>query len=551
MTMPFRFVPAVFVGLATVLLPSVSSAKAPPPAPPLHGVAFHPVKRELLPRRKEMLARSWTNPSVRVTSGDGVATTIKGTNQPRFTDDNAHFGANKKLKRSNPSSTLPTWNSSTYSETFTASSSSFLSNDYASNTVRIVPGAIYPYEEFFRGNLPRELGERNPMLMYTGGTNLKGPGSGNVQNPTFANCLSARLSLAHSYSGSPANVETSYQVSESNNSADLNLQLSGGASAFGLSFSDAFQHQSSENTVSLTIDARKALYAVAVETPDGGFFKDSRVEQTPNLVVVGQVVYGARVLANYNLTFNSVKDANDFRASYNGITFNANAAFDYVQSHQSTVSNINGYIVGGPSNGTKVSFSKNGLEAAINRTISKVGYLDAQPISYKLYDMAGDLVGVESATDQFTITQAVPSGNPARLKDARVRFDTGSDDKDDDSRLVVYVYPGTSSGNGKNGAVLAYEQQGNDKFAENTTRYVNLQTANLDTTSFVKSNGGHIHLDLFRNGHDTWIVRNMSIILDFEDGSSQTVQVGGFSTSQGQGALDWYFGPDYKIKRDQ
>lgn len=536
------------VGIATLLL----SVHSPAQGPTLHGVAFHPVKsRSALARRKAMLARSWTDPSVRVDSGDGHATTIKGTNRPAFTDDRAHFAATKQQKGSStPSATLPTWVTSTYNETFTAQSTSFLSNDYASNAVRIVPGAIYPYEDFFRGSLPRELGARNPMAMDVGGAN-EPDSDGNVQDPTFSNCDHARKALVGGFKGSPANVETSYQVVESNNSADLNLQLSGGASAFGFSFSDAFQHQSSENTVCLTIDARKVLYTVGVETPEGGFFKDSGVEQTPNLVVVGQVAYGARVLANYNLTFKSVKDANDFKASYSGLTFNADAAFSYVQSHQSTVSTINGYIVGGPSDRTKVSFSKKGLESAINGVLTRVGYANAQPVEYKLYDMAGDLVGVESATDTFTIVQAVPSGKAARLTNARVRFDTGGDDKDDDSKLVVYVYPGTTQGNGRNGALMAYEQRGNDKFAENTTRYVYLQTAPIDATTFVRSNGGHVHLDLFRNGHDTWVVNHMAIVLDFEDGSTKTVDIPGFTTKQGDGALDWYFNPDFSLKQGQ
>ena len=50
---------------------------------------------------------------------------------------------------------------------------------------------------------------------------------------------------------------------------------------------------------------------------------------------------------------------------------------------------------------------------------------------------------------------------------------------------------------------------------------------------FVKNNGGHVHLDCFRNGNDIWIVNHAFLLFNFEDGTDKSVDLGNFSSSEG------------------
>ena len=367
------------------------------------------------------------------------------------------------------------------------------------------------------------------MTLVTDNPNINGPSSVVVQNPSIATCRDGVAEIYRRFTRDVGTESSYYDVLESNNSADLNIQISGGASSLGLSFSDAFSHESSSNTVSLTVDAAKSLYSISALPPDSGFFQNAAVENTPNLMVVSNVVYGARVLANVSVTFNTDKDANDFKAAYSGFGFDANAAFNYVQSHQSAVSAIHAYIVGGPGS-SQVSFSKDGLEQQINRIIGGVTYQNARPISYQFMDMAGDIVGAQSATD---------------------------------TDLNVYLYPGdtqTNMNNEKQGSVLGYESQGHSwKFPDNGAADIYLSGYTgpngpagtpilLDRNTFIRSGGGHLHLNCYRHGNDDWIVQKMDVIINFADGTSQDIPFPPFTTRKGEGPIDFYFDAAYHVR---
>jgi hypothetical protein len=96
------------------------------------------------------------------------------------------------------------------------------------------------------------------MELDTDNPNINGSSGVQVKNPSIVTSRDAIATIYHRMTGPAANEATAFQVYKSYTSSDLNMQISGGASGFGLSFSDAFSSNSSSSSLSLTIDARKS-----------------------------------------------------------------------------------------------------------------------------------------------------------------------------------------------------------------------------------------------------------------------------------------------------
>src|ERR1019366_3502039 len=176
---------------------------------------------------------------------------------------------------------------------------------YSNANSHIYPGAIFTFNDFYGGQYKEQAGKRNPMSLYTDNPNIKGSSGVEINDPSIISCHDAIATIYRRFTGPAANEATSFDALESSNSADLNMQISGGASAYGVSFSDAFTTSNSSTSIALTIDARKSVYSISALPPDGGFFSDPSVEHIPNLMVVSNVSYGVRVLANLTVTFNT------------------------------------------------------------------------------------------------------------------------------------------------------------------------------------------------------------------------------------------------------
>ncbi len=529
-----------------------------------HASALDTFRRSpLFAQRQRAFRQAWTSPTADYRYADGHSLHFVMVKNPSLADGETHVTKNSApVGATTPCAYNAGWDCTTSNITLTAQSTSFKENDYANANSHIYPGAIFTFNSFYHGQYREQAGARNPMTLVTDNPNINGSASVMVQNPGIATCRDGVAEIYRRFTRDVGTESSYYDVMESNNSADLNIQISGGASSMGLSFSDAFSHQSSSNTVSLTVDAAKSLYSISALPPDSGFFQNAAVENTPNLMVVSNVVYGARVLANVSVTFNTDKDANDFKAAYSGFGFDANAAFNYVQSHQSAVSAIHAYIVGGPGS-SQVSFSKDGLEQQINRILGGVTYQNARPISYQFMDMAGDIVGAQSATDRFQVQTCAPSNKPPAIKTVRVHFQDGSDGKDNDTDLNVYLYPGdtqTNMNNEKQGSILGYESQGHSwKFPNNGAADIYLSGYTgpngpagipilLDRNTFIRSGGGHLHLNCYRHGNDDWIVQKMDVIINFADGTSKDIAFPPFTTRKGEGPIDFYFDAAYNVR---
>jgi len=406
----------------------------------------------------------------------------------------------------------------------------------------------------------------------------------NVNNPGLATSTNAVDKLINELKGPTANGDFQYQVEETDNNASTSLQVSGGGSYSGFSASDGYKGSTQSNSVSLTIDARKILYTINTTPQDSGFFADPKIESIPNLMVIGGVSYGIRVLANLTYTFNSSQEADKFKAAYSGMGATFNFSLNQISQSAAASSTINCYVIGGPGN-TTLSFDKRDLEKQLKAVFAGATYQNAKPIGYSFFDMSGDLVGSNSATDAFPERTCVPDDNASKLESAYVSYTTGmmpGDDKDFDTHYNVILYPGNAkTGNGYNGYdnypqtkpngeffISAYKTgplniafpNGNVHTDPLTTNiYLNDQLkanklSDITQDYFVNNNGGLVHFHVYPNGHDTWVITQVKLVLNFSGGITHTVTWGtqnasALTLSQNSTEATLYFGPDFTPKQ--
>lgn len=468
------------------------------------------------------------------------------------------------------------WDCSSSSIALTASSTSFLEADYATQAGYIYPGAIYTFDNFFNGSYNEQTGVRYPITLVNENPNITGSSYINVKNPGMGPTTNAVDKLTREMKGPAANEEFKYQVYETGNSAAQALQVSGGGSYAGFSAQNTYSTSGTSNTVNLTIDATKILYTINMSPQDSGFFADPKIEATRNLMVIGRVSYGIRVLANLTYTFSSSAEADQFKASYSGFGGSANVSLSQISQSSSVSNSINCYVVGGPGNST-MSFNKKDLEAQLKAVFKGATYQNAKPVEYSFFNMAGDLVGSYSATDNFTERNCVPNDNAAKLQSAFVTFNTGADGKDNNTHYTFSLYGGNAgTGNNYNGydnnppqtvnnhePFIAMYKTGplNVTFSpggSNTNQLTNNAFlgaysgpnslyGNMTMDYFV-NHGGIVHLHIYPDGSDTWNISGMVLQLNFEGGISQNIKFGAFTVSDNSTEMTLYFDGTFKAK---
>ena len=468
------------------------------------------------------------------------------------------------------------WDCSSSSIALTASSTSFLEADYATQAGYIYPGAIYTFDNFFNGSYTEQTGVRYPITLVNENPNITGSSYINVKNPGMGPTTNAVDKLTKEMKGPAANEEFKYQVYETGNSAAQALQVSGGGSYAGFSAQNTYSTSGTSNTVNLTIDATKILYTINMSPQDSGFFADPKIEATRNLMVIGRVSYGIRVLANLTYTFSSSAEADQFKASYSGFGGSANVSLSQISQSSSVSNSINCYVVGGPGNST-MSFNKKDLEAQLKAVFKGATYQNAKPVEYSFFNMAGDLVGSYSATDNFTERNCVPNDNAAKLQSIFVTFNTGADGKDNNTHYTFSLYGGNAgTSNNYNGydnnppqtvnnhePFIAMYKTGplNVVFSpggSNTNQLTNNAFLGAYsgpnslygsmTMDYFVNHGGIVHLHIYPDGSDTWNISGMVLQLNFEGGISQNVKFGAFTVSDKSTEMTLYFDGTFKAK---
>lgn len=427
-----------------------------------------------------------------------------------------------------------------------ATSTDFMNNNYSSQTAHIYPGAIYTYDNLYNGSFKEENANRNPIVIGSDNPNMNGSTYEEVSDPNSFSIHNAIAKLYQRFTGAAANESFSQQVYEYANSSDFGLKVGAGASGYGFSVSNVFSMNNKQYHYYLTIDARKTLFSISTSIPDNGFFK-TPVNASSPYVVIGNVSYGVRVLANLDFTFDSQEEADNLKASYSGYGVNANVDLNLLSKSSALSAKINAYIIGGPSSGATVTFTKDQLQTEMQNVLNNATYSNAAPVSYQLFDMTGSVIGAISATDQFTVRNCTPSNESKALQSPlTVSIHTGSvpgDNKDGDTHYSFGLF----DQDGKQIAVY-HDDSNTDAYAEgsnNTIRmvdYTNNSISSASLANFVKG-GGHIHLNIAPNGHDTWKINQFTLNLNFDNDLKSPHKIQWTNTTMSQDARnhDFYF----------
>jgi hypothetical protein len=187
------------------------------------------------------------------------------------------------------------------------------------------------------------------------------------------------------------------------------------------------------------------------------------------------------------------------------------------------------------------------------------------PVKYEFYSMGGDVVGSNSATDNFAVRQCTPGKDDPRLESVYVTFQTGGDNKNQDDDYIMYLYPGSfnqtatpntsSVDNWLNyiatGSVYGYGTGPNSpEYPNNSSTTVQMWKQNREATlDEFTAKGGALRIHLEPNNTDTWDISAITATLSFA-GSTTPPEKITFSSitplSNNNTDLVLYFGPDFK-----
>lgn len=542
--------------VATQAKPATTTAVNNPPT--ARNMADYRKTPQGIARAKKHAKATANNLSSHIRYSDGTGATITMVKNPAGDNNvNTKIMSKSPNKDSTDKSTGAQWNCSSQTIELDANSPTFLNNDYSAAVSHLYPGAVFLFENFIKGNYVEQTGMRNDLTITTDNPNIKGPGYLTVADPNMATVHAAIAKLFSESTGPAATESNAFQIIQNYNSAASSLGIYGFASYAGASASDQYDNSSNSKTVSITLDIRKSVFTISTIPPDSGFFKNPTLEDDASLMVIGNVNYGMRILANVTMTFNSSSEADNFKAAYSGYGVEANVAINYITNSKSASTTINGYVVGGPGSST-ISWNLKDLQANITKLVGGLNYQNARPISYQMYDMAGDLVGAQSATDEFTERSCTPASlDGAVLQSSFATIGTGSDDKHSDSPFFLYV----GVGNNVTPSLTYRDANQGDEYPVNTTRTIEMLTTYTNTVTgkeahspkttmgdFTENNkGGYITIGMKPlSPPDNWNIQGLTITLNFAGGIPEPITIPAFQLMNTQGQT-FYFDGSFKL----
>ena len=406
----------------------------------------------------------------------------------------------------------------------TAESTSFM-NASSNNSINIVPGAIYGYEDFIGGNYNEIFANRNPMRISTdnaikpgstGGIVVNSPSAYEILQGNGGNNLNViKNSIVESPNSGSDMESRSYTA---NSIAELNLKVTAGGSYAGFTASGSYKLTQNNNRFYLTIDVIKPMFTIKAERPLNGFF--SAVNSVQNKIYIQEVTYGTRILANFEILLKSREDIGHFESAYSG-AFTANLGGDIIKKDSLHSETLNAYLIGVPVGASNL-FHKEKLDEEIRTLISQCNFQTAKPISYKLADMDGNTIATRSATDEIIERNSVPDDLVYHLQEAFLTISTGNDGKEYPSKVAMELY----SGNGNNGTLLMSQPIDNSKneFVASQPMTFGLsfspgvRPAQLELNSIKNAGGLRVRIYYYANiFSDAWKIEDVSLKLKFVD----------------------------------
>lgn len=468
-------------------------------------------------QRLQQYANSFTSPTVTRNIG-GINVKYTAKKNPATTDN---VTTNTQAAGSTADNDF---NCTTSRESVTATSSSFLSISQTGEG--IYPGAIYTYNDFMMGNTLKTVGDgkRNPITIYTNNvTNSSGDVKVTVNSPSASAIYDATKSIVRNFSTNVTSATEIGQYTYSENSASLALNITAGGAYAGFSAGAGFSLNKVDHHIYITYDYKIPLYSLSTEIPTTGFFTDQAIEQTPNLVLISNVLYGTRILANIDIDESSFSTGASAKFKYGdpdktGFKLDA----DFLMKNSNIKYKINTYVVGTAASGLSAPTTIQELNAFVNSVIRNTSYQTAKPIGYTLATMSGEVVGIESATDSYVVKNCVPKDAVYYLTGAKITLGSGGDNKDAGAGLSVLVYPiagGSNWGDFYRLDNYTAELAKYSWWSQNLNKSKTFKNFTLDQ---YKQNG--IEVDVVYNSQggpfpltDAWALDNVFVELEFRD----------------------------------
>jgi hypothetical protein len=327
-------------------------------------------------------------------------------------------------------------------ESVTADSKSFLS--VTANGDGIYPGAIYNYTDFMNGNFLKEVGvgKRNPIQIFTNNlANSTGDVSVTVNQPSSVNIFNSIASLVRNNSVSNVSATQIGQYIYSQNQASLLLNISGGGAYSGFSASAGFSLNKQNNHIYVTCDFKIPLYSLYTNFPPNGFLNDPALERTPNLVLMNSVTYGTRVLVNIDIDESSLSTEATAKFKYGDPSVAGfNIDLKFLMDNKNIRKTVNTYVVGAKPQNLGNPTTVEQVYSFVDACIRNTNYQTAKPITYTLSSMAGDLIGIKSATDEYVVKNCTPKQSVTYISDASVMVSTKGNYKETGSNASFTLY---------------------------------------------------------------------------------------------------------------
>ena len=435
---------------------------------------------------------------------------------------NADNVTTKPVPNSNQATSEPGFDCVRSRELATADSKSFLS--VTANGDGIYPGAIFDFTDFMNGNFLKEVGvgKRNPIQIYTNNlANSTGDVSVTVNNPTSVNIFNSIASLVRNNSTTNVSATQIGQYIYSQNQANLLLSISGGGAYSGFSASAGFTLNKQNNHIYVTCDFKIPLYTLYTNFPANGFLSDPNLERTPNLVLINSVTYGTRVLVNIDIDESSLSTEAKAKFQYGDPTkAGFNVDLNFLMSNKNIRHVINTYVVGAKPSNLGNPMNVDQVYAFVDACIKNTNYQTAKPITYTLSTMGGDLVGIKSATDEYTVVNCVPKQTKVFIGDVSLSVSTKGNYKESGSNASFKLYVANG------GKMIASAPNNNGQFGPNGDNPVGLVMAGSILLSDLSLGKNFLDIELDNPNCvftcDDWEIDNVWVTINFKDENNGT-----------------------------
>lgn len=468
------------------------------------------ISPEILAKRKALFQPSFTNPSFKQPiNGLGVNYTLKAVSLSEESNSSAISNV-----KTNPPESKSAMTCYTTIEKVTANSTNFLS--VSATGEGIYPGAVYKYDDFYKANFQNNVVNawpRNAIAITSDGAQ-----SITVDNPNPTALKNAANSFVPNIRSGIGTIAQS-QYTYSTNFTSLMVNATAGGAYSGFSGMASFNFNKSDSSVYITYDYRVIVYNLTAELPASGFFTDPEKEKTQNLIWISNVSYGARILANVKINASQLKIGAGVQFQYGDPSkAGFKAAGDFVSQNKNMQCAINTYTVGLPSGSIlspTMTTSLGDLDTQIRAALNAVNPQSARPVMYTLYNMAGDRIAVESATDTYPNTLCIPNDAVYRIiGQPKVKLKTGAGAFDDKLAGSVGKVSLLCCGTGKN---TMFTSETNVKFAPDSDNDFPLSQRSVTMLDDLK-NGITLEISLnptqILGVFDEW--RIVSAVLEFE-----------------------------------